>query len=189
MILTLLKNKGIPLPAAETEDGLSAKDIMDKVRSFYVKFEKCEGEESEYAEGEFLELLYQYPKSMVARHMTDTLKTLIALIYFESKPEKMEKKEPTTMILSNGRKITFDWDDWEGYSYDDLALMFDLSKASIHEAIRQKEAEAKQLLEESKLRKKAKTIALEELVKEEKLKLLEKNLTESKETTEQTLHR
>jgi hypothetical protein len=46
--------------------------------------------------------------------------------------------------------------------------MFDLSKATIYEAVRQKEAEVKQLLEEAKLRKKAEEIALEELVKEEK---------------------
>jgi len=185
MILTLLKNKGIRLPAVETEDGISAKEIMDKVRSFYLRLEKCDSDESEYAEGDFLELLYHYPKSMVAKHMTDTLKQLIAIIYFESKPEKVEKKE-TTFLCVGDKKIKWEPDVWEGYSYDDLAVLFDLSKSSIHQAIGEKEKEAKQLLEEVRLRVKAKAIALEQLVEEEKQKLLEKNLTESKETTEQT---
>ena len=159
MSIRVLKNRGIPLPPVETEDGLTAKDIMDKIRSFYRRFEKPIGsaDTKEYAEGYFLELLYYYPKSMCSRQMTDTLKLLMALIYFESKPETKEEK-----LL------------WKGFSYEDLSLIFDCSKATVHEAIRQKEAEAKRLLEKVRLRAKAKEIALERLVEEEKLKLMQK---------------
>lgn len=41
--------------------------------------------------------------------------------------------------------------------------MFDVSKATVHEAIRQKEVEAKQLLEEVSLHGEANRIAFEEL--------------------------
>ena len=61
--------------------------------------------------------------------------------------------------------------DWQGYSYEHLALIFDGSKATIHEAIHQKETEVKQLLTEAMLRQKARSIALDELVKEEREKL------------------
>lgn len=171
MSLTPLKSKSIPLPPVETEDGLSAKEIMDKIRSFYFRFEKASNSDmQDFGESYFLGLLRDYPQSMCNRNMTESLKQLIALIYFESKPEPEEKKPI-----------------WNGFSYEDLSIMFDLSKATIHEAIRQKEAEIKQLLEEAKLRKKAKEIALEELVREEKEKLkLEQNDQMNEQTTERT---
>ena len=167
MNLSLLRNRGIPLPEIETENGLSAKDIMDQIRSVYRKWGK---KRDDYAEAEFLELLYNYPQSMCSRHMTSTLKRLIAIVYFES---KLDPKEENPL--------------WNGYSYEDLAIMFNKSKAAIHEAIRQKEAEIKQLLEEAKLLVKAREIALQELVQEEKLKLLEKQPKGIEKTTEQML--
>lgn len=154
MNLAILKNKGIVLPPSETEEGLTAKEIMDKIRSFYIKFEKCNSLMSDYAEGYFLELLYHYPKSMCSRNMTETQKSLMALMYFESKP-RPDEKDPI----------------WKGFSYEDLSLMFDVSKATVHEAIKQKEAEAKGLLVGVKLREKAKEITLEQLIEEEKEKL------------------
>lgn len=63
---------------------------------------------------------------------------------------------------------------WNGFSYEDLSLMFDVSKATVHEAIKQKEAEAKGLLVDVQLREKAKEIALEQLIEEEKQKLKKK---------------
>jgi len=152
--IIVLKKKGIPLPPIESEDGLESKDFMKKMRSFYVKLEKSHSETADFAEGYFLELLFNYPKSMCNRHMTDMLKLLIALIYFESKPPPEEEKPL-----------------WQGFSYEDLALMFDRSKASIHEAIRQKEAETKRLLAKVQMHGKAKEIALEQLIEEEKQKL------------------
>lgn len=59
-----------------------------------------------------------------------------------------------------------------------------MSKATIHEAIRQKEAEVTKLLSEVKLRSKARSIALEEMVQEEKQKILEEKLKENKQTNE-----
>ena len=61
-----------------------------------------------------------------------------------------------------------------------------MSKATIHEAIRQKEAEVTKLLSEVKLRGKARSIALEEMVQEEKQKILEEKLEENKQTNERT---
>jgi 16S rRNA A1518/A1519 N6-dimethyltransferase RsmA/KsgA/DIM1 with predicted DNA glycosylase/AP lyase activity len=87
--------------------------------------------------------------------MTDSLKLLVALMYFDSKPENPKES------------------GWEGLTMDYLALIFDRSKKTIHDCIKEKEAEAKKILEEAKLRKKAREIALRELIKEEKLKLIQ----------------
>lgn len=157
MILSSLRKRGVRLPPMETEDGLTARDIMDKIRSFYVRFERSRNKEiSEFAESYFLELLHEYPKSMCSRHLTESMQLLIALYYFDSKPNP-EEKDPL----------------WNGFSYEDLSIIFDRSKATIHEAIIRKEAEAKQLLEEARLKEKAKAVAFEQLVKEEKMKLKE----------------
>lgn len=156
-LLGFLKNKGVALPHMEKEGDLTAKEIMDKIRNFYVKLEKCNSETRDFAEGYFLELLYYYPQSMCSRHMTENQKLVMALIYFESKPRPNEE-DPL----------------WNGFSYEDLALIFDVSKATVHEAIKQKEAEAKILLVDVKLREEAKEIALEQLVEEEKQKLKKK---------------
>ncbi|MCD6240405.1 hypothetical protein J7K27_02625 [Candidatus Bathyarchaeota archaeon] len=130
--MSSLRKRGVRLPPMETEDGLTARDIMDKIRSFYVRFERSRNKEiSEFAESYFLELLHEYPKSMCSRHLTESMQLLIALYYFDSKPSP-EEKDPL----------------WNGFSYEDLSIIFDRSKATIHEAIIRKEAEAKQLLEE-----------------------------------------
>lgn len=163
-LIGVLKNKGVALPPMEKEDGLTAKGIMDKIRNFYGKLEKCNSETRDFAEGYFLELLYHYPQSMCSRHMTENQKLLIALIYFESKP-RPEEENPI----------------WKGFSYEDLSLMFDVSKATVHEAIKQKEEEAKKMLVNVKLREKAKEIALEQLVKEEKQKLKRKKSSSENE--------
>jgi len=153
-LIGVLKNKGVALPPMEKEGDLTAKEIMDKIRNFYGKLEKCNSETRDFAEGYFLELLYHYPQSMCNRHMTETQKLLMALIYFESKP-RAEEEDPI----------------WNGFSYQDLSLIFDVSKATVHEAIKQREEEAKKLIASVQLREKAKEIALEQLVEEEKQKL------------------
>jgi len=141
-----------------TEEDLTAKEIMDKVRGSYRRLER---DPQDWVECEFLELLRDYPRSMCKRDMSDTLKLWIALVYFESKPEFRE----------------YD-DDWEGCTYDYLSLIFDRSKASIHQAIREKEREAKQLLQEARLRRKAKQLRMEGWAAEDKKKLLEEILRE-----------
>jgi len=155
--LEIMKRKNIPLPPSETEEGLTANDIMHVIRSFYLRMEKINNDDvTDYAEGSFLELLKDYPKSMCSQHLTETMKELIALIYFESKPEP-EKKDPL----------------WEGFSYEQLALYFCRSKSTIHQAITQNEIQVKQLLAEVTLRTKAKNLALQDLIAEEREKLRE----------------
>ena len=171
MSLNIMRSKGIPLPPIETADGLAGKEIINKIWSFYAKLEGSHTEIDEFVEGYFLELLRDYPESMCSQHMTDSLRQLIAIMYFE---DRMKDKSKTI-------------GDWEGYSYEHLALMFDRSKATIHEAVHRKETAVKQLLAEASLRQNARSIALEELVKEEKEKLkLEQNNRKSEQTTEQT---
>jgi len=122
--------------------------------------------------------------------MTDTLKQLVTIIYLDSKPEhekikdkieikRLERQLHTQQLDYNSRRNVEDrisslknQDYWPGYSYDDLAVIFDLSKATVHESVRQKKIEIKQLLEKPNLRKEARALALEELKQEEKLKLL-----------------
>lgn len=171
MSLNIMRSRGIPLPQIETADGLTAKEILDKIWSFYAKLDSSHSEIDDFAEGYFLQILRDYPKSLCAQHMTDSLIQLIATLYFDDRIEEKPKEKG----------------DWEGYSYEHLALMFVRSKATIHQAVHQKETEVKQLLKEAMLRGKARSIALEELVKEEKEKLkLEQNNQKNEQTTERT---
>jgi len=155
-----MEARGIRIPPRETDvSGLTAEQIIDKIRSFWERCKKSNSQDSDVAPIDFLELLEAYPVSMCSFHMTDSLKLLVALMYFDSR----DKEE--SAILS----------DWEGYSMDYLALIFDRSKKTIHDCIKEKEAEAKKIIEEAKLRKKAREIALKELIEEEKMKLLKQN--------------
>lgn len=163
MGLDVLRNRGYELPPIETVEGLEAKDIHDKILSFYRRLEKARDDTfQDCAAADFLELLRDYPQSLCSKHMSESQKLLMAILYFESKPDSKDKDAC-----------------WRGFSYEELSILFDVSKATVHEAIRQKEAEVKQLLEKPKLRTKARAIALEELVKEEKLKLLRKKPKET----------
>ena len=151
-----METRGIKIPPKEVDvSGLTAQQIIDKIRSFWERCKKDNGQDSDVAPIDFLELLEAYPVSMCSYHMTDSLKLLVALMYFDSKPENPKES------------------GWEGLTMDYLALIFDRSKKTIHDCIKEKEAEAKKILEEAKLRKKAREIALRELIKEEKLKLIQ----------------
>jgi|YelNatPaOPRAMG01_1025707.scaffolds.fasta_scaffold242356_1 hypothetical protein len=156
MSLDVFERRGIKLPPREVDvSGLTTQQIIDKIRSFWERCKKDNSQDSDVAPIDFLELLEAYPVSMCSYHMTDSLKLLVALMYFDSKPENPKEG------------------DWEGLTMDYLALIFDRSKKTIHDCIKEKEAEAKKILEEAKLRKKAREIALRELIKEEKLKLIQ----------------
>ena len=168
MNLPFLRKKGISLPPLETDKRLKAKDMMDKIKGFYIRLDKASGDIADFAPCYFMELLANYPKSICSRNMTETCKKLITLYYFATKPDSEDK------------------DVWEGYSYDDLSLIFDRSKASIHDAIKEKEVEVKELLEEVSLKAKARALALEELVEEEKKKLLEEKGKVDEETNKRT---
>jgi hypothetical protein len=163
-MIRLLKSLGVKLP--QTEDDLvnvKAEDLIGKMRSFYERFEKVANADNEFAPMDFLELLTYYPVSMCSFHQTETLKLLIALFYYWDKQKESEEEE----------------NDYEGYSMDYLSLIFDKSKSSIHQAIKDKEAEAKAIIEESKLRNKAKEIALEQLIEEEKQKLKQNRIEQT----------
>lgn len=163
-----LKNKGIILPPVETEEGLEAKQIMDSIREFYVRLDKESNSEiADFCEGYFLNLLRDYPKSMCAQHLTETCKQLITLAYFESKPSQQELERAEHDLEQFGIKS----DPWPGYSYEHLGLVFNRSKATIHQAIHEKETEVKAQIEEARLRMVAKKLALEQLVAEEREKL------------------
>jgi hypothetical protein len=163
-MIRLLTYWGVKLPQTENDfSNVKAEDLIGKMRSFYERFEKVENADNEFAPMDFLELLTYYPISMCSFHQTETLKLLIALFYYWDKQKESEEKE----------------NDYEGYSMDYLSLIFDRSKSSIHQAIKDKEAEAKAIIEESKLRNKAKEIALEQLIEEEKQKLKQNRIEQT----------
>jgi hypothetical protein len=167
-MIRVFQNLGVKLPNFENEfSNVKVEDLIGKMRSFYERFEKVANADNEFAPMDFLELIAYYPASMCSFHQTETLKLLIALFYYWDKQKESEEEE----------------NDYEGYSMDYLSLIFDRSKSSIHQAIKDKEEEAKAIIEESKLRNKAKKIALEQLVQEEKEKL--KQTIQNKETNPQ----
>jgi len=156
MSLDIYERRGNRISQKETDlKDLTAKKIIDKIRSFWERLNRDTSQDKDIAPIDFLELLEAYPFSMCSYHMTDSLKLLVALMYFDSR-HKEENPIPS---------------DWEGYSMDYLALIFDRSKKTIYDAIKEKETEAKAILEEAKLRKKAREIALKELIEEEKRKI------------------
>jgi hypothetical protein len=138
------KRYGYPVPSPETDySKITAKEIMDKIH----EFEKRNGnrEDSEYR---FLNLLANYPVSMVSRNMTDTLSLMVALFYEEKYLEDGEEK------TSN--------------SYEDLSIIFCRSKSTISIAVDEKKAQAKELIDSQQARKEAKEIAKQQLIAEEK---------------------
>lgn len=171
MNLDLMAKRGIPLPPVEAPDGLTADQILKKINSFYLRKEQKPSEIDDFAEAYFLELLRDYPVSMCAQHLTDSQKLLIALLYIEDRFDGKPKEKG----------------EWEGYSYEHLGVMFDRSKATIFDAIHEKESQARQILKEASMRQEAKSIALDIMVKEEKEKLKkEQNKQKNDQTTEQT---
>ncbi|MGA2523566.1 MAG: hypothetical protein ABSF65_05365 [Candidatus Bathyarchaeia archaeon] len=149
--------KGIKFPPNETELGnLTAKQLLDKINAFYQRYD-IEGPLGDEAESYFLQLMQAYPVSMCAYSTSEALKLTIALIYFDSKPTEEEKSKAN--------------DQYEGYSCEDLALIFDRSKATIHAAIEGKEDEAKAIVEEARLRILIKSEARKQLIDEEKAKM------------------
>lgn len=148
------------VPRKETDLGnLTAQQIIDKIQSFYVRYGKEDGHGSDFSESDFLILLVSYPVSMCSYSMTETLKLLIALIYFSQLPSEAAIEEAKAYAKANKCKMSS-----LGVSFDELALVFDRSKATIHEAIKKKETEAKAILQEEKLRQR--------FIEEKRVKLL-----------------
>lgn len=158
MSLKHLKERGL-LPKTETPENLTVRDIFNKIAGFYARYKQCEdGNISDCAESFFLRLLFAFPESTCQTKMSDNIKLLIALIYYEHEGS---------------------------YSVEDLSTLFDRSKSTIHAAIHDKEVEAKAMLKEAPLRLKARQIALEEMIQEEKVRLSEvKEAKENNQTNE-----
>jgi transposase len=89
---------------------------------------------------------------MVDYNMTDTLSLVIAVMYFESK-------------LRDDENCT-------GLTYDDLAVLFDRSKQTIFNAIKQNERKANELLQPTKLRAEARREAEKQRLEEERQRRL-----------------
>ena len=167
-----LELRGVKLPEKETYLGdLTANQIVEKINLFHERLRR----ESHlhvalFAEAYFLNLIALYPVSMCSRNMTEPLKLVAALFYFGSKPAKEEYGQ--TPIADLKAKELFPRNKpspvYGGYSCEDLALIFDRTRASIVDAVRQKREEATAVLEEAKLRCTSGQASLEELTEEEK---------------------
>lgn len=163
----MIENEIFPKKELKFEE-ITVNDIINKINSFYERLEKRKDYFADLAEGYFLELLHKYPKSMCCYVMTDTLKLVIALWYFKSKPSEQEIKKE----IQENKKIGIKMNPYLGESFEDLSLIFDRSKASIHSAVLQKETEVKELLREFELRQLAKKAVFEEMKEQEKQRLL-----------------
>lgn len=179
-MIDLLKATGYELSPRETDfSDLTTKEIMDKIAEFMSNTNP----KHEELIPDFWQLIANYPVSMCQRKMSDTLKLLINLFY-HYKPPKIKQKDKLHQELWDSVRERFNKQGF--FSYEQLAILFMRSKASIHDAIQEKEAEVKQLVEEVNNRRYARSIALEELVAEEKLKLLQKTSKGIEKTTERT---
>jgi hypothetical protein len=170
--LNEMELQGVKLPEKETFLGdLTPQQIVEKINTFHERLNReTHLKVAPLAESYFLNLIALYPVSMCSRNMSETLKLVIALFYFGSQPIEIEKekrisndiecKEFFPSIIPNPIS--------NGYSQDDLALIFERSKSAIIEAIRQKQRIAKIMLEEAILRKKSKNDTLEQLKEENK---------------------
>lgn len=128
----------------EDETGLTAKDIMTKIRGFKTRYDWWNTNDLIGLDVSFLYYLNRYPQSLCNRTISEKLKLIIAL-YHEEDTES---------------------------SYEEISQLFDRSKSTISQAINEKGEEARALLAQQKLRTKARDIAMEELIQEEKTKLL-----------------
>jgi hypothetical protein len=106
----------------------------------------------------FLNLIARYPIGMCSPHPSPILKSIMGFIYHAGQPTPQQEKEGIEKV-----------------SMEEVSEWFLRSKATIKEYVDTTEGiwkEIQRRVEEEKLRKKAKDIALKELVEEEKQKLL-----------------
>jgi hypothetical protein len=153
MSLSELELLGIELPPKETcISDLTAQQIVDKIGAFHERLKRENHlEVARFAESYFLDLIALYPVSMCRHTMTDELKLVAALFYFGSKPVNEKAKLSQDQDLKELFPNIAPSQSHFGYSIEDLALVFDRNKATIAEAIRQKQKEAKIMLEKALL--------------------------------------
>jgi hypothetical protein len=172
MSLSELELRGVKIPEKETYLGdLTANQIVEKINVFHEKLRReSHLQVAPFAETYFLNLIALYPVSMCSRNMTDTLKLVTALFYFGSKPAKEENGKASEEDLKAKELFPRNKPSlvYGGYSFEDLALIFDRTRAAIVEAVKQKRKEAKIMLEEATLRCASGQDSLDELTEEEK---------------------
>jgi hypothetical protein len=179
-MLDLLKVAGIELPAkeslSETSLGLT---IFERLKTLQ---EECEKEETGDLLEEFSDLVYDYPYSMLSGKVTHNEATLICLFYFY-RPQSTGKyqdaiSEYDATKLSEAELKHYLWDrmcdrmqdeDYHFYSYEELAKLFNRSKATIYAVIQNHKDRVRELLDADRVR--ARRIAMERLIEEEKAKL------------------
>lgn len=177
MDISEMELRGVKLPDRETCLGeLTAQQIVEKINAFHERLKKeSRLDVAQFAESYFLNLIALYPVSMCSRSLSEELKLVVSLFYFGSKPVK-EEKSKTKADAGECKELFPNITHshvHDGYSYDDLALIFDRSKSVICEAIKQKQEVAKIMLEEAMLRCESKKIALERLAEEQQGRLIQ----------------
>jgi len=191
-----LELRGVRLPEKEAYlDDLTAEQIVCKINQFHERLRhESHLQVAPFAESYFLNLIALYPVSMCCKSMTDSLKLVAALFYVGSQPKK--EKVATGVVEDDQRLKEFFPRNkpslaQRGYSFEDLALIFERNKGAIAEAVREKQEEAKIILEEAALRcqrqselPQSELPALETLTEEEKHKLVvEKTKFEERKRT------
>ena len=169
-MLEILKKTGYELPPRETDfSNLTTKEIFDKIAEFMSNANP----KHEDLIFDFWQLIAEYPISMCQRKMSATLKLLITLFYFYKPPSVDTVKLKDKWEKELWQCFCKQFKGW--YSYEQLGILFMRSKASIHDAIEEKKIEVQQLILDVNERRYARSIALKELVAEEKLKLLQQS--------------
>jgi len=190
MSLCDLELRGVKLPEKETYMGdLTAYQIVEKINKFQLRLKReAHLEVAPFAESYFIDLVALYPVSMCSKTITDNLKIVAALFFFGSKPTdetaKTSEEDLKAKELFPRNKPS---PVHRGYSFDDLALIFDRTRHDMVDAVRQKGEEAKVMLEEAKLRCESKKAAFEELTEEEKRVLAGKKTEEKNGKTRRSL--
>ena len=167
-MIGVLKASGYELPPRETDySNLTTKQVFDKIKEF---MDNANPKHEELIL-DFWQVINEYPISMCERKMSPTLTFLITLFYHYKIPKVKQKDEKHQELWDSVREK---FNEQGFFSYEQLAILFMRSKASIHDAIKAREGEIMRLMEEVNIRRHARSIAFQELVTEEKLKLLNK---------------
>jgi hypothetical protein len=190
MSISQFKKWGYELPEKDSGEGLTAFDILRCLDDYLTACDKAQGESNMDGmfDGYFIELLTNYPNSMCKRQLGEKLQYLIALFYAEGTPSQEE------IATYEMEKSKHDKEPWQYpltllapeqvWTYDNLALIFNVSKASIFAAIHKYQDEAAKAVDDIRLHTTAKDLALKELVELEKLKLMKNNT--NNQTNERT---
>jgi len=109
---------------SEDIKNITKEELWKKIKGFMARWDQKPMDDVI----DFLQFLVEYPESMCKNDMTQTLKELIAEKYFEGveKPiadDKYSKTHDPSYLKPY-------------YDFEDLSVLFDRSKASIHEAVK-----------------------------------------------------